>query len=296
MPRFVALLALLFSATAQFGFATDVRLAFELPGMDGIIEGIAYRPSTGDCFFGDVHNRCVWRRSHDGKLARFSTLDANLLGVFNVAIDEKRHLLWAATSMVPEARGYAATDKGRAALVGLDLETGAVAELDPLTADDRDHVLGDLTVSSAGEVILTDSVSPVIWKRTRANAPLGTVVESPRFRSLQGLTLTSDDRMLIVTDYAHGFFAVDLADKTVRGIPAPQGAQLRGLDGIVRSGADVYAVQNGREPNTVVRVTFAPDVSSIVRIETVTSDAADLRDLTLITRARTGWWLVSGSG
>ena len=44
-------------------------IVFSLPGVTGLIEGIAWREKTGQFFFSDVNGRAVWVRKADGTLA-----------------------------------------------------------------------------------------------------------------------------------------------------------------------------------------------------------------------------------
>src|SRR4051812_37294233 len=81
-------------------------IAFSLPGVTGLIEGMAWREKTGQFFFGDVNGRAVWVRKADGTLSRFTPEGSELLGVFGLAVDEARGSLWAATSAVAAMRGF----------------------------------------------------------------------------------------------------------------------------------------------------------------------------------------------
>jgi tetratricopeptide (TPR) repeat protein len=136
----------------------------ELTAQTGIIEGLAWRERTGDLFLGDVHQRCIWRRDRAGMVTRFTVEDEELLGVFGLAIDEKRGALWAATSALPEMSGFTAAHKGQAALAEFDLATGDLRRVLAVPADGRDHVLGDLLLAPDGTLYLTDSTAPVVWQ------------------------------------------------------------------------------------------------------------------------------------
>jgi sugar lactone lactonase YvrE len=278
-------------------FAADASAPkFELAGMDGIIEGIAYRAKTDEYFFGDVDNRCVWRRDRSGHVAKFSAGNPALFGVFGLTVDEKHHRLWAATSMIPGVTGFTPADKGHAALVAIDLLSGRVLDAYPAPLDGKDHVFGDLFLAPDGIVYVTDSAAPVIWKLANRGTRLEALTESPQFHSLQGVGLLSDRRTLVVTDYAHGLFAVDRSMGAIRPIPAPEGADVRGLDGLVVEGDHVIAVQNGSDPNTVVRLTLAPEARAITKVETVSVPADGFTDLTLLARGPSGLCVIANSG
>jgi len=271
-------------------------VAFELPAMAGIVEGLAYRRATGDYFFGDVRERCVWRRSVDGTLHRFSAPDAGLLGVFNLAVDETRHRLWIATSAQPEIAGYTPDLKGRGALCALDLDSGRVVRTCPLPADGRDHCLGDLLLAPDGTVFATDSVAPVIWRLPPGGDHLEPFVESAEFSSLQGLGLVGDGHRLLVTDYANGIRLVDLRTRRITSVNPPPHATLLGLDGLVVRGHTVVAVQNGIEPQRVVRITFDDAFEHVTDFTVLASSQPGLDDLTLLTEVAGHLCVVAQSG
>ncbi|HUR60383.1 MAG TPA: hypothetical protein VM029_21855, partial [Opitutaceae bacterium] len=259
----------------------EAAVLAELPGRTGILEGIAYRPRTGDLFFGDVHLRCIWRRDRDGRVTRFSAEDEGLFGVFGIAIDETRNTLWAATTALPEMVGYDAEMKGEAALAEFNLTTSELRRIVPVPGDGRDHGLGDVLIAPDGTVYTTDSVSPIVWQLPPDSEELVKLVDSPEFVSLQGLVLSG--RTLVVADYANGLFAINLADRSFRAFKPPANTTLLGLDGLVAVPDGIVGVQNGVTPQRVVRLALSPDLQTVTGVTVLASALPDLGDLTLIT-------------
>ncbi len=292
-PEFEEILRVIAANREPRGQAT---VMLELPGATGIVEGLAHRDSTGEFFFGDVHHRCVWRRSADGQLSRFSSPDDALPGVFDLAIDEPRQLLWAATAMLPEAAGFTDTDKGRAALVALDLSTGRVTRTFPVPADDRNHVLGDLLLAPDGTLYLTDSAAPIVWRLEPDAAQLTAFVESPAFGSLQGLALVASGEKLLASDYSNGLVAIDLATRAIQPLAPPANTTLLGLDGLLFDAGELFAVQNGVEPQRVLRLTLSPEADTVLRVATLAAALPDFDDLTLITLVRGRPHIIANSG
>ena len=153
----------------------DGEIAFSLPSMTGVIEGIAWRETTGEFFFGDAHNRCVWVRAGatkddkrgDRVVRRFTPEGEDLWGVLGLAVDEVNGVLWAATSAVPAMSGFAQPMDGTAGLAEIDLATGAVRRVIPVArrpGDQQSHVLGDLALGPDGSVYLPDSGGPTVWR------------------------------------------------------------------------------------------------------------------------------------
>lgn len=266
----------------------------ELPGRTGLIEGIAYRDRTGEMFLGDVHFRCIWRRDRDGRTVRFTVEDEELLGIFGLAIDEPRRALWAAMTAGPEMTGFTAEFKGHAALAEFDLVTGEQRRVIVVPQEGRAHGLGDLLVAPDGTVYATDSFAPVVWKLAPGAEDLQIVVDSPVFTSLQGLAL--EGPTLLVADYANGLFAVEIATGNIAALPAPKGFTLVGLDGLCRVPGGIVAVQNGVEPQRVLRIGLTPDFSAVTSVTVLAAALPDFTDLTLVTLVHGHPAVVAGSG
>lgn len=290
-PEFRRVLDALAANRAPQGAA---EVLAELPGRTGLIEGIAYRERTGDVFLGDVHHRCVWRRDASGRVERFSAEDEELLGVFGLALDEPRGLLWAATTALPEMEGFTADLAGQAALAAFSLASSELVRVVHAPVDGRAHGFGDLTVAPDGTLYVTDSKSPVIWKLAPGAEELQAVADSPIFASLQGLVL--EDRILLVADHAHGLFTVALDSGDIRAVPPPPGATLVGLDGLVAIPGGVVAVQNGVEPPRLLRLTFAPGFGALTRLQVLAAGQPHLTDLALVTLVKDLPTVIAGAG
>lgn len=261
----------------------EAALLFELPDQSGIIEGLAHRVSTGEFFFGDVRQRCVWRRAKDGTLSRFTSVGDGLYGVFQLAVDEPRRRLWAATSMIPSAAGFNPADKGRAALVALDLITGDVIASFPLPPDGNNHVLGDLLLASDGTLFITDSATPTLWRLAPGATALDAFVATPGYTSLQGLALLDGGRKLLVSDYSNGLLAIDLSSRAITPVTSPANVTLLGLDGLLARDNAILAVQNGVEPQRVLRLALSPAADTVTSVETLAAGQPGFDDLTLLT-------------
>lgn len=254
----------------------------ELPGRTGIIEGLAFRERTGELFLGDVHHRCIWRRDHDGRLTRYTAEDEDLLGVFALAVDEPRRALWAATSGVPEMTGFTKAHQGHAALVEFNLANSELRRVIDLPDDGRDHVLGDLLVTPEGVIYATDSAAPIVWRFSPGDEEPEKFLESPSFGSLQGLVLSG--KILLISDYTNGLFAVDLAASTpvARAFTPPPHTTLLGLDGLVAAPGGLIAVQNGVTPQRLIHLALSPDLAQVTAVTALAAALPHLDDLALI--------------
>lgn len=276
-PEYAAILARFAANRAPQG---EARTLHELAGTAGIMEGLAWRKATGDLFLGDVHSRCVWRLEPNGTLSKFSA-PPELLGVFGLVVDEARGALWLATTAGPEMSGYTAADKGRAGLAELDLATGALRRLLTVPTNGADHLLSDLTMAGDGTIYLTDSAAPLVWHLPPGATQLAVFCELPAATSLQGLALVNRGRTLLISDYANGLLTIDLLDRAVRTLSPPPEVTLLGIDGLLARNRTIVAVQNGINPQRLVRFTLSPDSRTISEFTVLAANLPGMDDLTL---------------
>jgi hypothetical protein len=275
--------------------APKAEPVFTLPQMTGLIEGIAFRPASGDYYFGDVHLRCVWRRAADGTVTRFTPPDDRLLGILRVAVDEPRRALWVSMGGVEQVRGLTAAQQGTGGLAELDLATGAVRRVIATPPDGAPHLLGDFLQLADGTIYATDTTSPVIWRLAPGAAALEPFVNGG-FKSLQGITTSADGRGLFVTDYRVGVLYVDLATKAVRPLTVPAGADLRGLDTLLRApDGTLVAIFNATARQRVLRLTIDTGATAITKVDLLAAGPA-MADATLGTFAGDAFVFVADGG
>jgi hypothetical protein len=135
--------------------------------------------------------------------------------------------------------------------------------LAPATAG---HTLGDLAVAANGDVFLTDSNDPTLY-RLRAGGDSLEAIHSPLFRSLQGMAPRANGAIVYVADYSHGLLRVDLSSNSVTRLEdAPRSTSL-GCDGIVWDHGAIIAVQNGVSPPRITRFVLDETGTRITRAE-----------------------------
>lgn len=257
------------------------RPAFTLPERDLLTEGIAYDSVTRMFYVGSVHHGKILRVDPrgGGRVTEFVAARAGgLWAPLGMRVDPKRRVLWVASAAVPQTRGYAPADSLRSGLFRFDLETGKPTGRFLVADDGKPHALGDVLISSTGDVYATDSRAPSIY-RVRAGADrLERFVESPLLLSAQGLALDPDERTMYVADYARGILRVNLATGEVVPVPAPDDVLALGIDGLYRVGRALIGIQNGVRPYRVARFSLAPDgerIDSVTILERARPDYAE---------------------
>lgn len=270
LPRFQALAAQLDAGPPPAGAADEA--AFAITDVTGIIESCLVDPETLHWYFGDVRNRCVWHRdisTGGGLLQKFTSDEDTLDGVFKIALSSDRKTLWAATATIGVMAGPDAEDGKRSALVALDFATGRVRARFPVPTDGRKHFLGDFVIAADGSIYATDSFSPVIWRLPPGGDALEPWLENQEFLNLQGPAFSGDGRTLFVADYSNGLWQIDTATKTPTLLTAPANATLFGIDGLYAVPGGLLAVQNGVNPQRVLRLEPAASGPTAARIVAV---------------------------
>jgi sugar lactone lactonase YvrE len=245
-----------------------------------LAEGVAFDATTGRLLVSQIHARRIVAIGKDGRVSDFTRPADDLYGVFGMAIDARRRTLWALTAAVPQARGVAASDLGATALLRLDLDTGKVLARYAPPADGTRRQLGDLITGDDGAVYASNSLGGEVWRLKPGSSQLDRLISSPELGSPQGLALTADGKHLLVADYSSGLHRIDLASGELSGVATPPDVTLVGVDGLVRAGQTLIAVQNGVAPQRVLRLWPTADGRRLTKVKVLASGQPDLDEPT----------------
>jgi hypothetical protein len=129
---------------------------------------------------------------------------------------------------------------------------------------------------------------------------LRTIVPAHTFRSPQ-TPVVNRDGTILVPDYPQGIARVDVATGRISWLAHDPSLDLRGIDGMYAMGDEIVAVQNGPDPNRILRLSLRDD--SVVRAKVVVSggDAVDLNHAAIVEGeirfiAHSGWARMSDAG
>ena len=258
--------------------------AFRVPLKGLLTEGIAYDPVGKQLFVGSVNKRQILRVNRDGTVTPFSRKGDKLWGVFGMAVDASRRILWACTSEIGQMEGYRKSGHDRSAIVKYDLNAGRLLARFPLTDTSTSHVLGDLAILPNGDVVATDSRSPQIVAVRMGEQTLRTAYRSEEFVNLQGIAPSDDGRWLFVADYSRGIFRIDVKNGTIALYPFVDHATLLGIDGLYYNKGRLIAIQNGVYPNRVLGLILSPDATRINSVHILESNNPLFDEPTLGTR------------
>lgn len=229
-------------------------------------EGMDADPRTRHFYVGSIRHRTIAEVDASGASRDLWPRDQQAYGaIFGVRVDTMRNVLWATTSGLPQTDGYLPADSGIAALLQIRPSDGKLLHRWDLPIVSGGHALGDLAVSANGDVFVTDSNQPFLY-RLRRGADTLEAITNPLFHSLQGVAPTPDGKLLFVADYSHGLLRVDLATGAVtRLADAPHSTSL-GCDGIAWYRGTIIAVQNGINPARVVQFVLDRSLTRIARM------------------------------
>jgi sugar lactone lactonase YvrE len=225
---------------------SHARLWRLLDAPDLLPEDIAYDPGTDTVFVSSIRaNRII---DSSGRL--FARTDWPVLAL---AVDGARRTLWATVGWLPHCDTCAAGDEGKTALVAFDIDSRRVTRRIESPAP---GLLGDMTISSAGDVYVSDGLHGALFRLAPGAAELDRLDPPGELPSPQQPALSADETTLYVPDYLRGIAAIDLETRTLSWLEPGAGMALSGIDGFKASGASFIAVQNGTRPPRIVRLSL----------------------------------------
>lgn len=263
-PRFAPVVARLDSNVAPIA---QSHVVAALPDSTFWPEGVDYDPRSHRYYIGSVRHRTI-AEVMNGKVTRelWPREKAGIGAVLGVRVDTLRGVLWATLAGVPQMEGFTLADSSIAAIVRVRIADGAIERRWDLPASPRGHALGDVVLGPAGDVFVTDSNDPVLYRLRPGSDTLETI-RHPLFRSLQGMAAPPNAKVLYVADYSHGLLRVDLEAKTVTRLDDAPATTSLGCDGLVWDNGAIIAVQNGVAPARVMRFVLDRTGTRIERAE-----------------------------
>jgi hypothetical protein len=219
-----------------------------------------------------------------------------------VSADPKRKVLWMTANAVPEFTGFPKEDEGKALLLEVDAESGKILHrYDPGASGPA--VLGDMSVAADGTVYVTDSIGGGVY-RLRENSQRGKDETAKLEKIADGLfspqttAVARDGKRLFVADYSMGIAVIDLASANsatkVSYLPHPENIAVVGLDGLYLNEDSLIGIQNGTEPNRIIRLRLNHAQTEITGAEVIEQATERMGDPTHAV-AVDGWFYVSAN-
>jgi hypothetical protein len=244
-------------------------LAFTVHEKGLITEGVAYDAAEDAFYVSSVRTRRIFKVGRDGKVTEFATERDGLWSAMGMKVDARRRHLWVASAAVPQMTNYLKEEDGQSGILKFDLRTGKLIGKYTLPNSPKPHWLGDLTVSSRGDVFATDSLTPALYVLREGSDKLEPLLEGAPFVSPQGLAFNADERILFLADYSKGLFVYDMKTGRLTQLSSQPNVALLGIDGLYFYKGSLVAIQNGTRPHRVARIFLDKDLKQVERLEVV---------------------------
>lgn len=231
----------------------NAQPAFTLADSAFMPEGIAFDPRSRRFFLSSLRSGRILAYGVDGGFAEFVPAGRDgQWAMLGIAVDTLTRTLWATTHAAPYFTGYAAADSGKSAVLAYDLDTGTLRRR-YLPPDSGRHQLGDIAVSADGDVFVSDADNGLVYRIGRGEEEMEAFAQD-ELVSPQGLVVTSDGRRVLVADYVRGIASLERESGELTWVPVPDSVAVSGIDGLVRMGHRLIAVQNGVAPKRVIEL------------------------------------------
>lgn len=216
-----------------------------IPAEFGLVEGVAWDARSRQLFAGSVEDGALLVR--EGDHWRRAVLPFSTAGLFGMAVDPRRGILWIASGVAGPTRRKDAF-RGLIGVSALGFEAVGLA---PVPAGDLTAQPGDVAIAPDGSVYVSDGAAGGVYVCKPDCTQLELLVPKGTFRSAQGLAVSRDGRFLYVADYSRGLFKLDLKKPK---LPVALSRQ-KGIDGLIRYGDALIAIVNG-DGRKVIRISF----------------------------------------
>ena len=258
------------------------QLVATTPERDLIAEDLAVDTCDGSRYVSSVRAAKVLRLDPGGGWSDFlMPTDLAAWGLYALAVDSARDRLWISSVAGAVSPPYRAADRGRSAVLRVNLRSRAVERRYEL-ADGREHALGDMALSADGAVYVSDGLDGGMYRiGPDAHAQLSPLVPSGLLRSPQTPVPLPGGTRLLVPDYSRGIAIVDLARPgTVAWLAHDPALAAYGIDGLYLRGKDLIAVQNGTVPERLLLLRLNADFTRITGWSVLLARAPALGDPT----------------
>lgn len=265
---------------------TNAEFVCELPQADTMPEDIAYlKPdakSAGSFYVSSIQHHTVYRVALPKNGSRQCAMEelplpaeAKRWPTLAISADPTRKVLWVTASAMPGFSGFPKEDEGKAVLMEIDPANGKVLHrFDPGATGPA--VLGDMCVTDQGTVYVTDSIGGGVYRLhgDLQTAKLEKIADG--LFSPQTPVLSRDGKRLFVADYTMGIAVIDLPaaggatnPAKINYLPHPENVAVVGLDGLYRNGDSLIGIQNGTEPERILRFLMSPSQTEITGAQVI---------------------------
>ncbi len=236
---------------------------------------------NGEILLGSVREKKIVKVSTDGTISDWIETPYAVLGM---KADFERGFLWATTAALSEMLGFEQSDYGNSIVLQIDLERTDIIQG---ISYDEVSTIGDLVLDGENRLWLSNSMTPFISRNGTDTTNYLSAFNrlqfdlSDAYFSLQGLTLTDDERYLYVSDYVKGVFRIDITETDFDDVFAPETMLMKGIDGLYYYQGSLMAIHNGTKPYRIMQYFLDESGLNIESERVINRGGASLNEPTL---------------
>lgn len=253
--------------------------AFTMPDSDFVAEDITWDPVGKRWLVSGIRRSVIVSVDQKGSQQVFVKGGDKGWGFLALAVDSARNTLWATAEAIPLAIGFDSTLAGRAAIFRYDLAKGTLLQRYDLPRSER-HGAGDIAVAENGDLFIADTGDGALLV-IRKGGSIQTLIPKGELMSPQGPAIAPDGKHIYLADYARGIARIDRSSGKIEWMKHPRDAALNGIDGLsVLNATMLIGVQNGTNPNRVVRITLDHTGTAITKVESIAQNEDSIKEPT----------------
>jgi sugar lactone lactonase YvrE len=263
---------LLFTCFSTAVLAQTQRITFKVPKL--YPEGLAFDAATKSFYVSSVKTVTIGKVDQNGNYSQFYA-DKDLISSFGMKVDAKNNRLLICLSDPNENYSIyssPATFKKMARVIAIDLKTAKrVMDVDLSGLYQGEHFINDLVMDKEGNLYLTDSFSPVVYKVDQNGKP-SIFAQNELFRSLDiglnGIAYDPSGNLFVVNNSNGSIIRISLADPKKIDLVKTD-TFFSGADGLLFERGELILVQN-KGTNKVFRLSSS-DNWKTARISSATT-------------------------
>jgi len=252
-------------------------LAYVIPEIDLIPEGLAY-DAVEDCFYiGSLYKSKILKITREGYITEFvKERQDNIVSIVGMKIDATGRFLWASSSYGYKKDNIPFEELGTCEMVKFDLETGRLENRYSLPKEEN-HFFNDVALNDDGDVFITDSHVPAVYIVNHVKNGVEKFADLDPGSYPNGIAISDDDHTLFVA-VRSGISVVDVRDRSVTYLKHPENVHLGGCDGLYFYNQALIGVQGFL--NRIARFHLNDELDEVVEMEILEAYNPDFEDPT----------------
>ena len=253
---------------------------------DLFAEGTAYDPKRNRVFISSMHKRKIVAVESDGSYYDFAAnAQDSLWCVLGMEVDSVQDKLWVLSAKgvgIPTTPEIGASH-AQSRLYCYALQSSKLEKIYEAPEIKGDFGFNDLTVSSRGDVYITESIGAVIYVLKKGTDIIEKFLVPSGLTFLNGITL-SDDEQFLFFSCEEGLFRIDMRTRDYEKVNYEFTTNPTAIDGLTFYKNSLIAHQS----STITRFYLNTKLDSILRHETI--DNRSLNSSTTGEMGDDGWY------